>query len=123
MDGTRLSEKSAEILGMIAQGRSYGQIVNGQPDISYLDIFMAAKEALSLCQGPRAGEGRLLAIRSKHARAYERWEPEEDELLLTLQGTEPSILAIAKRLKRQPSAIRSRLAKLELQQFLGKEPT
>ncbi len=44
----RLSEKSVVVLSLIAEGRSYSHIVEGSDDISYLDIFNAAREALLL---------------------------------------------------------------------------
>ncbi len=44
----KLSEKSKIILGLIAEGHSYSQIVDGHSGISYLDIFNAAEDALRL---------------------------------------------------------------------------
>ncbi|HVJ83606.1 MAG TPA: hypothetical protein VNC50_21245 [Planctomycetia bacterium] len=44
----RLSAKSANILQMIASGKSYCQIVEGSGAITYLDIFEAAREALTI---------------------------------------------------------------------------
>jgi len=34
-----LTEKTRRILALIADGHSYAQIVDGQRDVSYLDIF------------------------------------------------------------------------------------
>ena len=48
--GVGLSERSATILGLIAEGRSYDQILHQQPDVTYFDIFAAAREALDLLQ-------------------------------------------------------------------------
>jgi hypothetical protein len=47
-----LSERSATILGLIAEGRSYDQILQQQPAVTYFDIFAAAREALDLLQAP-----------------------------------------------------------------------
>lgn len=38
-----LSEKSVRVLRLIADGHSYSQIVDGNPDIKYRDIFDAAE--------------------------------------------------------------------------------
>jgi hypothetical protein len=43
-----LSPKTVAILRLIADGQSYTQIVDGHVDITYLDIFSAAGEALEL---------------------------------------------------------------------------
>lgn len=51
-----LSERSATILGLIAEGRSYDQILQRQPDATYFDIFAAAREALDLLQAAGASQ-------------------------------------------------------------------
>jgi hypothetical protein len=48
----RLSDVSAAILTLIAEGRSYDQILQRRPDLTYLDIFAAAREAMNLFQAP-----------------------------------------------------------------------
>jgi hypothetical protein len=48
-----LSEKAVKVLRLIADGHSYSQMVNGNPDIKYRDIFDVAEEALSLNIHPR----------------------------------------------------------------------
>src|SRR5688500_8256327 len=43
-----LSERTRAILGLIAEGRSYDQILQQHPELTYFDIFAAAREALEL---------------------------------------------------------------------------
>ena len=50
-------------------------------------------------------------IKESYANAYEFWRNEEEEKLLELYNENKSILEIANILKRQPSAIISRLRK------------
>lgn len=45
-----LSERARGILGLIAEGRSYDQILQQHPELTYFDIFAAAREALELDQ-------------------------------------------------------------------------
>jgi hypothetical protein len=44
----RLSEQATMILQLIAAGRSYDQILQQHPELTYFDIFAAAREALDL---------------------------------------------------------------------------
>ncbi|MCK4342688.1 MAG: hypothetical protein KAY37_13305 [Phycisphaerae bacterium] len=110
----RLSEKSVMVLSLIADGHSYSQIVDGHAGISYLDIFAAAEEALQLSESQSDYHARMAEIKKRHPRAYEKWEAEEDERLTGLIRAGEPVMAIAQRFERQPSAIRSRLAKLNL---------
>ena len=50
-----LSERARGILGLIAEGRSYDQILQQHPELTYFDIFAAAREALELEQGAPSG--------------------------------------------------------------------
>jgi len=59
---------------------------------------------------------RMAEIKETAPRAYERWTDEEQEKLKELHGRGLSARQIAGELERQPSAIRSRLAKLGLAQ-------
>jgi hypothetical protein len=108
----KLSEKSARILGLIAAGHSYDQIVSGE-NVTYADIFLAAEEALRLTGAPD-GRDRLAAIKAKFPNAYERWTEAEDAALTDMHRSGASTEAMAKRFSRQPSAITSRLSKLGL---------
>ena len=53
-------------------------------------------------------------IGQEHARAYEKWSPEEDEELVRKHGAGPNIPDLAEHFGRRPSAIRSRLKNLGL---------
>jgi uncharacterized protein (DUF433 family) len=45
-----LSAQSVTVLKLIAKGRSYEQILVLQPDLTYRDIFDAAREALEVTE-------------------------------------------------------------------------
>jgi hypothetical protein len=101
-----LSERSAMILGLIAEGRSYDQILQQHPDATYFDIFGAAREALDLLQAAGASQpttevaerevaedevptavslpSSIERARATHARAWARWTPDEDARLTAL---------------------------------------
>ncbi|MFE2867030.1 hypothetical protein [Embleya sp. NPDC059259] len=51
-------------------------------------------------------------IRTRHANAYQRWTPEDEQLLLELHAAGHGPDELARRFDRQPSAIRARLGKL-----------
>ncbi|MGW1997453.1 helix-turn-helix domain-containing protein [Embleya sp. NPDC001921] len=51
-------------------------------------------------------------IRKRHGNAYQRWTPEDEQLLLELHAAGHGIDELARRFDRQPSAIRARLGKL-----------
>lgn len=59
-------------------------------------------------------ERRLAQIHKVYPRAYEKWSNEEDAKLAQLFQSGKSIKEIATQLQRQPSAIRSRILKLNL---------
>jgi ATP-dependent DNA helicase RecQ len=59
-----------------------------------------------------AHDERLQAIKHDHPRAYEKWTQDEDEELLSLHSSGTPFSQLAAHFQRQPSAIRSRLAKL-----------
>ena len=110
----RLSKNSIAVLSLIANGFSYAQIVDGHPDITYLDIFHAAEEALGLLESPADYQTRITRIKEAHPRAYEPWSTEEEDSLRSLYQQGVSQRDIAARLHRQPGAIASRMAKLGL---------
>ena len=132
MPTNRLSAKARVVLAGIAQGRRYEQILAANPDLTYLDIFAAAAEALALAGEGEAtyyavGDGEeqaaqdderafdVEAIRRSYARAYEKWTEDEDERLREAFAAGASEAELADLLRRQPGAIRSRLTKLGLQ--------
>jgi hypothetical protein len=110
-----LSQKSIVVLEQIAQGRTYEQILSRFPDLTYLDIFAAARETLTVSGEEREDYGaRLARIKQKHSRAYEPWTEVEDTQLKRAIEVGTPVGRIAEQLQRQPSAIRSRLSKLAL---------
>ena len=114
----RLSEKSITVLCLIADGRSYTQIVDSNVDITYRDIFVAAEEALEALKAPEASsewDKRMARIKQEYPRAYERWTDMEDTELTGMCQKGSTVAEIADHLGRQPSAIRARITKLGLE--------
>ena len=111
---SRLGAKAVAILSLIADGHSYSQIIDGHPNISYLDIFRAAEEALRLNESESDYHDRLARIKSRYPRAYEKWADAEDDELRLLFNRGVSTSDAANHFGRQPSAISSRLNKLGL---------
>lgn len=117
----KLSQKSAAVLRLIADGRSYAQIVDSNADITYLDIFAAAEEALGMLESPPEYDERIAKVKQSHPRAYERWTEEEDRELTGMYREGGTVAEMADHLGRQPSAIRSRLKRLNLMADVERE--
>jgi DNA-binding NarL/FixJ family response regulator len=119
-----LSERSRTILDAIAKGHSYEQILAQGLARTYNDVFNAAAEALEAGRSGASGSPPDLSgnskaysvddIRQAHSQAYAKWTPEEDEQLRQLSRSGSTIAEIASVLRRQPSAIHSRLTRLNL---------
>ena len=108
-----LSSQARSVLEQIAEGRTYEQILSRYPELTYLDVFAAAREALTLVGEEREDyAARLARIKQRHLRAYERWTDDEDAQLKHAVQRGTPVAQIAKQLQRQPSAIRSRMVKL-----------
>jgi uncharacterized protein YciW len=117
VETSEVTETSRAILEAIAQGHSYEQILAQDLAWNYHDIFRAAAEALDVAKAERGGKSyaqRMEEIRQAHPRAYEKWNAEEDERLRQLFRSGTRVKEIAHDLHRQPSAIRSRVTKLNL---------
>lgn len=113
----QLSEKSQAILQAIARGHTYEQIWVQELAWTYHDIFQAAAEALGSASertGNTGYEERMTEIRSAHPKAYQPWTNEDDSRLKTAHQAGASIDTLAQQFQRQPNAIRSRLAKLNI---------
>jgi hypothetical protein len=109
-----LSTTSTAVLKLIAEGHTYEQILSSHPALTDFHIFEAAREALDVAGGvERDYERRLAEIRRVSPRAYEPWTEEEDARLVALVQAGENIDRIAKRLQRQPSAINSRIVRLQ----------
>ena len=124
--------KITDVLDMISKGYGYNQILKKRPELSLGDVLVSAKFAADFIRQYIRGDGtieingeivvaahnsrviNLTEIRKKHPRAYEKWEPSEDNELIAIFRDGRKIDEIAQLLQRQPGAIRSRLAKLGL---------
>ncbi len=110
-----VNEKCVAVMEAIAQGYSYEQILAAYPNLTYLDIFGAAEEVLTFINNSgRDYHQRLQEIKKKYPRAYEKWTVEEENRLKDYFETGRRIPFIASDLQRQPSAIRSKLIKMQL---------
>ncbi|MHC4340882.1 MAG: TraR/DksA C4-type zinc finger protein [Planctomycetota bacterium] len=114
-----LSERSRRILKQIAAGKTYEQILQSDPELSYPDIFAAAKEALSAVRGSSSRPKRL--TRSPPATSGQ-WTADDDALLRSLTAQGQSDAAIAGKLQRKPRAVRDRKVLLELVPQTADEP-
>jgi len=117
MEPNKLSEKSQAILEAIAKGHTYEQILVQELTWTYNDIFQAAAEAIELAEfaGTRKSYDEQLAeIKQAHPNAYQPWTSEEDARLVERFRSGASLKQLAREFQRQPSAIRSRLQKLNL---------
>ncbi len=100
---------------MVAAGSTYEQILAANPELTYLDIFHAAKEALAISSGiQRRSKSTLAQKRERYPRAYEKWTDEEDGTLAKWVRGGLTVARIAGRLERNRGAIRSRIIKLNL---------
>ena len=115
----RLSKKSVAILKLISEGHSYSQIVDGQKEDTYPDVFKAAEEALELNESKSDYKSRIESIKNRYSMAYERWTKDEDVKLEELHRQGETIKKLVEIFQRQPSAIISRLEKLGYTDRLG----
>jgi len=117
MEPNKLSDKSRAILEAIAKGHTYEQILVQDLAWTYHDIFQAANEALGLAEfagTKKSYDERLAEIKQAYPKAYQGWTSEEDVRLTERFHAAVSVKELAREFQRQPSAIRSRLAKLSL---------
>ncbi|MEW5995523.1 MAG: DUF433 domain-containing protein [Candidatus Zixiibacteriota bacterium] len=121
-----------DVLKLMAQGLTYGQIVKQYPSLIISDLMACAKTAADLIeryiipQGPIqvCGEVRVAArdgrfqsleeLRKKHPRAFERWTEAEEKKLVELYRGGQRIGDIARVMQRLPGGIRARLVRLGL---------
>lgn len=76
-------------------------------------------ENYSGTSNPTEYHDRISKIREKHPKAYFPWTVEEDEMLEKAYCESKSVDEMSKSFQRQPSAIRSRLNKLEVYEKYG----
>ncbi|WP_327286738.1 hypothetical protein [Streptomyces sp. NBC_01198] len=83
-----------------------------------------AVRAVELASSAPSAAARAYAVdevRKRHGNAYQRWTQEDDQLLVELHSSGHGLEALARRLSRQPSAIRSRLTKLGVEEPGGQQ--
>src|SRR4051812_2523380 len=114
-----LSLGAWQVLSAIARGCRYETILAEHPELTYLDVFDAAREARCLLDGlagngsplpPLDGERddrgeyaeRLARIRQRYPRAYAPWSPEEDDQIRAIVGAGRRPREIAEELERRP---------------------
>ncbi len=113
----RLSARSALVLRLISEGRTYEQILSLRPEMTYLHIFAAAREALEALDTPTGGgvprpEARIGVEEARGA--YGAWSAAEDAELVQLVAGGESVEEMAARLRRHPDAVRARMMMLNL---------
>lgn len=124
--------KVTDILTLISQGYSYGQILKEYPSLTVSDIMTSAAFAADILtryvetDGDIRIEGKIVLavkngkivdltkLREDFPRAYEPWKTHEENQLVDLFHRGQKIAEIAKSLQRQPGAVRARLEKLGL---------
>ena len=106
------------MLRLISQGRSYEQILSLRPEMTYLDIFSAAKEALEATAPTTGGDPAKIGYEVREAptppRAHGQWSAAEDAELAQLLAGGEGVEAVAARLRRRPDAVRARMIRLNL---------
>ena len=108
MDYERV-ERSARALGYRDKLRLAQQLIQLARREEEQAHFSSGVDAAS-----NTGDGnRMARIRTRFPRAYERWSSEEDDELRRLHEAGWDETDLADRFGRQPSAIRSRIEKLE----------
>lgn len=138
MQQSQPSKTTLAVLRAIARGQRYEQILAAYPDLTHLDIFAAAAEALALIGAtplpdykvnvvaptdpvqqppPTAAtiyNEHVAEVRRTCPRAYEKWTETEEAQLKEAFVEGKSEMYIAVLLQRQPGAVHSRLMKLGL---------
>ena len=118
-----------DILNLMSRGSTYKQIIAKYPQITMADVMATAqlsKEVIecilidtnNICLESEIRLNtkvlNITQIRSKHPRAYEKWDTQEDRSLTELFRKGHKINQLAEILQRQPGAIGSRLKQLGL---------
>lgn len=129
----RLSDKAAQILRLIAAGKTYDQILATNPEYSYLDIFQAADEALKLAassapsyQAEASSSAEPLRSTPKPPRK-KTWSDADAEQVMKLYYSGYSFAKIAAKMDRTPAAVKAwinetRNADLGQPRQLGQHP-
>jgi ATP-dependent DNA helicase RecQ len=115
----RSPRSAAELAGIPGVGEAklarYGEVflavINGH-DMSPGEDARPGEVPPPLAPVSSTGAEHLQTIKQDHPRAYEKWTQEDDAELLSLHAAGTPVSELATHFRRQPSAIRSRLAKL-----------
>lgn len=103
------------MLRLISQGRTYEQILSLHPEMTYLDIFSAAREALEVSAQPGVPPAeRGYELREPRPQPSEPWSDAEDAELAQLLAGGENVEEVAARLRRRPDAVRARMIRLNL---------
>lgn len=112
--GRCISMKTEQILRMMADGKSYADILRSGLKLTRQDITDAAAEVLQVL-GPRLEpRTKLEAIRQTVPRVYAKWSEEEDRRLAAMFRKRMLVGEIAAKLQRSEMGIKARLVKLGL---------
>ncbi|KAA3631697.1 MAG: DUF433 domain-containing protein [Calditrichaeota bacterium] len=124
--------KVTDVLRMIGDGFTYGQIVDKYPKLAIADIMMSAKVAEEIIGSMVKIRGNNLSnlqmefvfkngrfqsleeLQEKHPRAFEKWNTAEDNNLVSLYKSGKTVKEIATILQRSIGSIRARLLKFGL---------
>ncbi|MEO0074331.1 MAG: hypothetical protein ABIK43_06735 [candidate division WOR-3 bacterium] len=109
-----ISMKTEQILRMMADGKTYAEMLRSELKVTRQDIADAAAEILQVL-GPRLEpRTKLEAIRQTVPRVYAKWSEEEDRRLIAMFRRKLLVGEIAAKLQRSEMGIKARLVKLGL---------
>jgi DNA-binding NarL/FixJ family response regulator len=129
-----------DVLGLIAAGYSYKQVLETHASLSLGDIMLSAKVARELVdkiimvEKELKVEGELTFVvkggqfksmdelKKDHPRAFDKWTEQEHADVERMFKAGDSIKTIAEKLQRSYGSIKARLIKLELLDESGRRP-
>ncbi|UCG61228.1 MAG: DUF433 domain-containing protein [Candidatus Zixiibacteriota bacterium] len=121
-----------DVLGLIAAGYSYKQVLEGHSELSLGDIMLTAQVARDLIDKvvmvdrdlKVEGEIRFVVkggqfksvdeLKKDHPRAFEKWTDQEHQDVIRMYKAGDSIKTIAEKLQRSYGSIRARLIRVGL---------
>ena len=118
-----LPSGTLEIMKLIARGFSYDDIVNYRPQLTYSDIRSAAEQVIELSERIASIQADIVrdqkqkgieAIKASYPRAYTPWTDEDIRVLAHMRSEKKRLREMSQRLKRERSAIVSKLYELGL---------
>ena len=106
------NKKSAMILSLLSQGQSCENILSEHPEYDLSDIIHVAEEALHSSDRFRPLNPSIDNLLNSYPRALAVWSEDEDSHLKKMRKDGFTIFELSRMLKRQPSAIYSRMQEL-----------